>query len=175
MTFRPLRAALTVLSLALALPACAQPAKPAPAAAVHPALWVARDADTTIYLFGTVHVLKPGLPWFDEAVRRAFDRSGEVMLELVQPPQAEMARIVAAHSTTPPGAPPLSATLAPAERDRYVKALGEIGLPVAAFEHSKPWYAALNLSLLPLIKAGFDPANGPESVITAAAAPRASR
>ena len=25
-----------------------------------PALWVVKDQDTTIYLFGTVHALKPG-------------------------------------------------------------------------------------------------------------------
>jgi hypothetical protein len=168
MTIRPLRAALTALSLALALPACAQTAKPA-TDTTHPALWVAKDADTTIYLFGTVHVLKPGLPWFDEAVRQAFDRSGEVMLELVQPEPAAMAKIVAAHAMTPLTAPPLSSTLAPAERDRYLKALGDVGVPPAAFDHAKPWFAALNLSLLPLVKAGYDPANGPETVITTAA------
>ena len=164
----PLRAALAALSLALALPACAQTTTAA-ADTTHPALWVAKDADTTIYLFGTVHVLKPGLPWFDEAVRAAFDRSGEVMLELVTPEQAEMAKIVAAHAITPPDSPTLSSTLTPAQRETYFKALGAVGVPVAAFDHAKPWFAALNLSLLPLMKAGYDPANGPETVITAAA------
>ena len=69
---RPLRATVrslaTVLALALAVPACAQtPAAPPPAAPgdADPALWVVRDADTTVYLFGTIHVLKPGLSWFD--------------------------------------------------------------------------------------------------------------
>ena len=158
-------------ALLLAIPACAQAAKPTGAAGdtTHPALWVARDHDTTIYLFGTVHVLKPGLPWFDEAVRAAFDRSGEVVLELVQPEPAAMARIVAAHATTPTDAPTLSSTLSPAQRESYAKAVEQAGLPPAVFEHSKPWFAALNLSLLPLMKAGYDPANGPESVITAAA------
>lgn len=165
----PFRPALTALALAFALPACAQTPKPAPDT-THPALWVAKDADTTIYLFGTVHVLKPGLPWFDEAVRSAFDRSGEVMLELVQPDAATMQGIVKAHAVTPPEAPTLSSTLTEPQREAYTKAMADVGLPLAAFEHVKPWYAALNLSLLPLMKAGFDPANGPESVITAAAA-----
>ena len=155
-------------ALLLAIPACAQTARPA-ADTTHPALWVAKDSDTTVYLFGTVHVLKPGLPWFDEAVKAAFDRSGEVVLELVQPEPAAMARIVAAHAITPPEAPTLSSTLSPAQRDTYNKAIGQAGLPPTVFEHSKPWFAALNLSLLPLMKAGYDPANGPETVITAAA------
>jgi hypothetical protein len=49
-------------------PAAQTPA-PVPVATVDadPALWVVKDADTTIYLFGTIHVLKPGLSWFDEA------------------------------------------------------------------------------------------------------------
>ena len=168
MSFRPFQAALCALSLAVALPACAQMPKPA-RDTTHPALWVAKDADTTIYLFGTVHVLKPGLPWFDEAVRAAFDRSGEVVLELVQPDAKTMAGIVTAHAVTPPTAPTLSSTLTEPQRAAYTRALADVGVPLATFEHVKPWYAALNLSLLPLMKVGFDPANGPEGVITAAA------
>lgn len=72
-----------------ALPA-AYAAEPGAAAApattdADPALWVVKDKDTTIYLFGTVHVLKPGLGWFDEAVKTAFDKSDELMLEMVMP------------------------------------------------------------------------------------------
>ena len=102
-------------------------------------------------------------------MKAAFDRSGEVMLELVQPDPATMAKIVAAHAATPADAPTLPATLTPGQRETYLKALADVGVPVAAFDHAKPWFAALNLSLLPLLKAGFDPANGPETIITAAA------
>lgn len=163
-----MRKLLLAAALLLPIPACAQVAKPA-RDTTHPALWMVKDHDTTVYLFGTVHVLKPGLPWFDEAVKAAFDRSGEVMLEIVQPEPAAMAKIVSAHAMTPPDAPTLSSTLTPAQRDTFVKAVGLAGLPAAVFEHTKPWFAALNLSLLPLTRAGYDPANGPETVITAAA------
>src|SRR3982750_4293723 len=56
---------------------------------VDPALWVVKDKDTTIYLFGTVHILKPGLGWYDGAVKDAFEKSDTLMLELVQPPANE--------------------------------------------------------------------------------------
>ena len=49
---------------------------------------VLSDADTRIYLFGTVHMLKPGLSWFDEGVKTAFDASDALVLELVMPEQA---------------------------------------------------------------------------------------
>src|SRR5690349_10217806 len=60
-----------------------------------PALWVVKDADTTIYLFGTVHQLRPGLGWFDEAVKQAFDRSDSLEVELVLPPDDELQKLAA--------------------------------------------------------------------------------
>jgi len=171
--FRALRSVATALALTLALPACAQsPTAAAPAVTASdadPALWVVRDADTTIYLFGTIHVLKPGLSWFDEAVKAAFDRSGQVMLEMVEPDTATMQGIVQAKAMTPAGAPTLTASLPAGPRAKYTKAVTDLGLPAGAFDRFRPWFAAVNLSLLPLIKAGYDPANGPEGVITAAA------
>jgi uncharacterized protein len=50
-----------------------------------PALWEIRDADTTIYLFGTFHTLDGRTSWFDDKVRQAFDDSGELVLETLVP------------------------------------------------------------------------------------------
>ena len=85
--FRTLAASCAVISFAGFAASPVQAAAPAAAATVDadPALWVMKDDDTTIYLFGTVHVLKPGLSWFDEAVRDAFDKSDQLMLEMVMP------------------------------------------------------------------------------------------
>ena len=169
MRFRKLKSSFTAAGVVLAgaiLPACAQPAKSNDA---DPALWVVKDADTTIYLFGTVHVLKPGLTWFDEAVRAAFDKSDTVVLELVTPPAEQMQALVAAKGTIPATAPSLSSQIPPDKLPAYQKALAGVGVPAAAFDRMKPWFAAVNLSILPLMKMGYDPAQGPEQVITAAA------
>ena len=50
-----------------------------------PAMWEIRDADTTIYLFGTFHTLDARTVWFDAKVRQAFDNSGELVLETIVP------------------------------------------------------------------------------------------
>ena len=50
-----------------------------------PAMWEVRDADTTIYLFGTFHTLDERTVWFGDKVRAAFDESGELVLETVVP------------------------------------------------------------------------------------------
>lgn len=161
---------LAALLLLAATPACAQgqAAKPRLQNA-HPALWVVKGGRATVYLFGTIHVLKPGLEWFDEAVKQAFDRANEVKLELVMPPADRMQQIVVANAAMPTG-PTLSAQLDPRHRAALVSALAQLGLPANAFDRDKPWFAATNLSILPLIKAGYDPANGPEAIITATAA-----
>lgn len=90
-----MKTAVSALAVLLALPACAKTPARAPGDA-DPALWVVRDADTTVYLFGTIHVLKPGLSWFDEAVRAAFDKADEVKLEIVDLSSAEMGALVQA-------------------------------------------------------------------------------
>ncbi|HEX4692995.1 TraB/GumN family protein [Sphingomonas sp.] len=148
----------------------AAPAKPAPAAVdADPALWVVKDKDTTIYLFGTIHVLKPGLSWFDEAVKKAFDSSDALVLEMVQPAPAAMQSLVIKNAITTDG-PALPDRLPAADRPAYVGALKDLGLPATAFDRMRPWFAATNLSILPLLNLGYDPASGPESVLTAAAA-----
>ncbi|MBN8808572.1 MAG: TraB/GumN family protein [Sphingomonas sp.] len=134
-----------------------------------PALWVVKDKDTTIYLFGTIHVLKPGLSWFDEAVKAAFDKSDTLVLEMVQPDTATMQKYVMAKAFDPTGKP-LPDRLSPKTRPVYLKALAEYGLPAPLFDHARPWFVATNLSIVPLLKLGYDPAQGPETVLTKAAA-----
>ena len=162
------RAASAAIALALSLPACAQPA-PTAATDADPALWVVKDQDTTIYLFGTIHVLKPGLTWFDEAVKAAFDRSDTLVMELVQPDTATMRRLVAATGASPTG-PPLSEQVPPGKRAAYAKALADLGMSAASLDRTKPWLAAVTLSMAPLQTLGFDTAHGPETVLTAEAA-----
>src|SRR5215218_774637 len=61
----------------------AQSAVPLPDA--EPAMWVVKDADTTIYLFGTFHALDGKRDWFNDEVKAAFDASQDVVLEIVTP------------------------------------------------------------------------------------------
>jgi len=163
---------LAALALAaLPLSASAQTAATLPAQALadaDPALWVVKDDDTTIYLFGTVHVLKPGLSWFDEAVKDAFDRSDALVLEMVMPDPAAMQALVMKTGMDTSGTP-LSQKLPAADRDAYAKAVAEIGAPPAMMDRLKPWLAATEFSVAPLARLGYSPANAPEAVLTAAA------
>jgi len=162
------------LAVALSLPVAAHAqAAPAPAAPAtkdaDPALWVVKDADTTIYLFGTVHVLKPGLSWFDEAVKAAFDKSDTVALEMVMPDPATMQGVTMQAAMAPQGDPALTAKLPEATRPAYAAALTSVGIPASALDRFEPWFAAMTLAMAPLPKLGYDPSSGAEMTITAAA------
>ena len=146
-------------------------AEPAAAAApattdADPALWMVKDKDTTIYLFGTVHVLKPGLSWFDEAVKDAFDKSDELMLEIVMPEdQAEVAKVMMPLAIDQSGKT-LSSRLDPEQLKAYQAAMASVGLPAAQFDMFEPWFPAITLSVLPLTKLGYDPNQGAEKLLT---------
>lgn len=149
------------------------PLKPVPisqaaVADVDPALWVVEDSDTTIYLFGTVHILKPGLGWFDEGVKEAFDASDTLVLEMVSPPPAEANRIMSELSFDKSGKP-LRDKMSAEERAAYEAALKDLGLPAATFDHLDPWAAAINVYFAALLKGGYDLTSGVEIQLTAAA------
>ena len=48
-------------------------------------MFVVRDADTTIYIFGTFHALDGKSQWFGDKVRDAFEQSNELVLETLIP------------------------------------------------------------------------------------------
>jgi uncharacterized protein YbaP (TraB family) len=152
----------------LALAACGAPAPAPKAADADPALWVVKDADTTIYLFGTVHALKPGLSWFDEAVKQAFDKSDSLVLELVLPPDSELQALVLEMGRAQ-GGPPLSSQLSPEEAVKLHAALAGAGQPANLLDGLEPWLAAVTLANLPAQNAGYDARDGAEAVLTQAA------
>jgi hypothetical protein len=73
------------LIVAAALAAATPSLAPAPQPTVEPAMFVVRDADTTIYIFGTFHALDAKTQWFDHQVRDAFESSNELVLETLVP------------------------------------------------------------------------------------------
>ena len=152
--------------LFLATPACA---RPAPATDADPALWVVKDHDTTIYLFGTIHVLKPGLSWFDEAVKTAFDRSQTLVLEMVEPDAATQQKVVASKAFDAAAPTPLTERIQPKYRAAFTQTMAKTGLSSAMYEKMRPWFAAVTLTALPVQELGYVPANGPEKVLSEAA------
>lgn len=139
-----------------------------PAAGDGPALWVVRDADSTIYLFGTVHVLRPTTAWGSAKVNTAFDSASDIYFEISNPDdQAAIIPLVQQYGVSP--ATPLSSLLTPAELADLNTAAQTIGSSAAQLDPLRPWLAALSLAVAPLVKAGYEPTSGVEITLKARA------
>lgn len=149
--------------LLLAFFSVAAPARQEPTS-VHPALWKVADADTTIYLFGTIHALPQGVKWFTGPIAAAFDGSDELVTEIAGGAAGDVAAVTARLALLPPGQT-LRAMMAEADRKAFEGALAYYGLSADAYDRFEPWFAAVALSNLPMTKAGYDPATGVEAVL----------
>lgn len=89
------------------------PMRDASVAWATPALWVVRDADTTIYLFGTFHTLDARTAWIDQRIRSAFDASNELVLETVIPTDPADVRAVGERQAMERRGPSAKPTLKP--------------------------------------------------------------
>ena len=160
----------TALGLALTAAVALPLLTPAPAHAqdAAPALWVVRDADSTIYLFGTVHVLKPGTDWASARVDQAFDSAQDVWFEIDNPDDtAAVMPLIQQHGLSMDR--PLSSLLTADEIARLDVAARAIGASAAQMDPLRPWFAGLTLSMAPLTKAGYDPTSGVELTLLARA------
>jgi uncharacterized protein YbaP (TraB family) len=160
------------LSALLALPAWGQTAAPAPvaspAALPHPALWKVADADTTIYLFGTIHALPVNIDWLHGPVDEALAGADQLVTELPDTPPEEMQAAVASNAMLPSGKT-LRSLLTPAQKAKYEAALASFGAQPQAYDSVEPWFAAIALTSLPLLRDGYTAENGVEEKIAARA------
>ena len=137
--------------------------------AASPALWQVKDADTTIYLFGTVHVMKPGIDWFGGKVKRAFDASDELVLEIVEPDDPRAIATTMGRLALASDGVKLSDRLTPDARGKYQAAMSANGLPRQTFEMFNPWMSGMLLSVAPLEKLGYKAELGAEKTLGEAA------
>lgn len=139
-------------------------------AAAEPARWEIRDADSTITLFGSVHVLRPDISWrtpaFDAALKDAQEVWFEVPIGAGNP--SDMQKLVAQYGLSP--GKKLSQSLSAQDNAKLAGILKDANIPPAAFEPFRPWFAALNLSIINLNKGGYNPESGVEQVLGKASA-----
>ena len=159
---RRVGAALGLTSLMLGAPPAA--AKP-PAA--HPALWEVSDADTTIYLFGTIHLLPDKYQWrtarFDEAVKDSQELVIETIVDLKHPEAFASAFARMSLSTKP--LPPVLDRVPPAKRAALAAALAKLGLKPEQLNPLKTWVVAFQLMSLQFADFGLHGQEAPEAVL----------
>lgn len=169
---KTLFAALSAFSFALfqAPSVMAQPAQAAAAAATPqkatPAMWVVKDSDTTIYLFGTFHLMAPGIDWNHGKVKAAFESADTLRLEIAN---MEAEAPIIANLMATKGQLPAGKTIYDGLTEAQKSALGTIiaqsGFPPQAIQQMQPWMGSLILAMGLYQKLGLDPAQGVDKTL----------
>jgi hypothetical protein len=111
-----------------------------------PALWEIKDPDTTVYLFGTIHLLPQNIQWrtskFDQAVASSQQLVVETIIDEKNPTKLMSAM---ASLGIMNGLPPLIERVPAAKRPALLAALKKNGLPPQALDRMKTWAAAFIL------------------------------
>ena len=143
--------ALGVLSCLTALARAASP------------VWAIHGDHNTVYLAGSVHLLKAG----DSALPAAFDRAYAgsrtlvMELDLGKVDAMQAATWMAQHGVLPEGTN-LKQALGETRYQRVSTEASRLGLPLEALEQFAPWVLGLQLMEMQYAKAGFDSEQGVE-------------
>jgi uncharacterized protein len=132
---------------------------------VRPALWKVSDADTTIYLFGTIHLLPKDLVWQSPKIVAAMRASHELYLETVLDDPAKSGAVLRELGMSP-GLPPLLDRVPETKRAALQKVIDKVGVPVAVLNKFETWAAALTLASASLRDLPVSPEYGAEAVLT---------
>lgn len=151
--------------LALTLPlllatACAPAIAPQPAAIADALpMWQVTDGRGTVYLLGSIHILRPEVYPLDDAIYAAFDASEvaafELHLDSVQAAAPQMLALGMFQDGRT-----LAGVLPPDLHTELEQHLQSLGVPAQAVAGMEPWLAALTVSALTMQRAGFETAQG---------------
>lgn len=149
----------------VALGSCTTAPQPV-APAAKPALWQVSDDDTTVYLFGTIHLLPQSYSWrspaFDQAIRASQTLVVETIVDENRP--EEISGVLMSLGMSP-GLPPLADRVGPDKRAALAAAIAKSGMPATAFDRMETWAAAFMLLGNQFRDLGLKGSEGVESVL----------
>lgn len=154
---------INLLWLALVLGGCATrppaPAVPASDAAPKHFLWHVDGGDNTVWLLGSVHLLRPEVYPLPAPINAAYEEAALIVFELdLDAVQAEAAKMLQ-RGTYPPGKT-LQTELGEDTWRQVEAALTDVGMSPQLFQRMEPWFVALTLTALKLQQAGFADSTG---------------
>lgn len=142
-----------------------------------PAMWVASDPDSTVYLFGTFHILPKNARWTTTRFKAAMAETPVTMTEVDTKSvtaQAKMAKYISELGLNPGGVT-LSSILGDERARKFAAIAARYDIPMSLFEPLKPWLAMVTLSVMIMEKEGFEAESGAEEAILQRAASEGDR
>ena len=144
----------------------------APADGSHHIFWVARGAHNTVYLLGSVHVLKPSDSDLPQEALQAYAAASSLVMELDLNNVGASAGLLGddADMEMLPEGQTLADALGPEVYERFASHVRKLGLDQSMFERFQPWFAALAMQQAELSKEGFEAGSGVDEQLAARAA-----
>jgi uncharacterized protein YbaP (TraB family) len=141
-----------------------------------PAMWTVHGSRGRAVLFGSVHMLPPGLEWEPPALAEALARADEIWFELPidAATNGEAQALVLRKGALPKGAN-LFDRLDPKDAERLRAACIDVGVPPELVGTMRPWLAEVTLSLAQDVRAGAKPGDGVEQRVSELAGQRVKR
>lgn len=173
--------AVTSLALFAVDPAAADDYARAPASETSsesgaPAMWKITDEDTTIYMFGTVHMLPADVNWKTELVTTALKSADTLVTELNMTPETEAAiGLEFQKRGTLPEGTTLRSLMTDEQLTKFEAGMAKIQVPPQAFDPLKPWLASFALLQGVSASIGTTPENGVETVLESMIGPDVKR
>jgi uncharacterized protein len=146
------------------------------AAAAQPPVWVVKDRDSELVLFGSVHVLPPGLDWEPAALKRAIAHADDIWFELPVDAQAEVetTRLATQLGVLGPDQS-LFKLLTLADSERLSRVAQSYQVSPMLLDRLQPWLAEIALAGAAYRRAGAETGLGVEQMLAAEAPPAAQR
>ena len=153
------------LLLSATTASCAKPA-PTKVAAVKPAMWKIADADTTIYLFGTIHVLPADYKWRTKVFDAAAAKADTLVLEVADLGDNTKTAEVFTRLAMSPNLPPVLDRVPADKRPGLKTLIDKVGFPAASLAQFESWAVAITLAGGMLKDLDLSPDNGVERKLT---------
>lgn len=122
-------------------------------------LWEVTDGRGTVYLLGSIHMLRADMYPLDDAIYAAFDDADIAAFEINLDSATAAAPLIAMRGMYQDGRS-LRTVLPPDLFAELEEHFGNVGVPMQAVAMMKPWMAALSVSALMLQQAGYEGAQG---------------
>ena len=141
--------------------------------AAHHVLWSVQGRHNTVYLLGSIHVLRPEDAALPEAAESAYRRSGRVVMEIDLGTEMAGGAMSLAEKMQAMALLPEGTTLRSVLGADYASVAAraqQAGLDLVMLDRFAPWFVATTLLQVELAKRGFSPDLGVEQVLASRAA-----
>ena len=135
-------------------------------AAAQPPLWIVRSHGSTVYLFGSVHLLPPGVDWTPAGLGAALLTANELWFEVPITAESDNAAVRDAEKrgSLAPGVT-LTSLMTPDQAEKLRRVAASLHCSMEALDRMQPWRAEVILSVAADAQFGADESNGVEARI----------